>query len=488
MAIPLPSHAQTVVIGGGVIGASVAYHLTKAGMSDVVILERGRLTCGTSWHAAGLIMQLRNTHSMTDLSRRNVGCYAALEADTGQPIGFKQNGTLAVARTRDRLFELKRVASIAKSFGVEAQVIGPGEARNLYPAIDSGLMEGGLFIPEDGQLDPVDTVMAFVAGARKRGARVFEHTPVVGLDRLPSAQYRVRTVAGVVECENLVLACGLWTRDLAASLGVRVPLYACEHFYVVTEPLDLATRGLPVLRDTDGHVYLKEEAGKILVGAFEPDAKPLPMEKLPADPQFIELQEDWEHFALPYANAMEIVPALKHAGISKFLNGPESFTPDAAFAIGEAPGRPRCYVAAGFNSEGFEMAPGAGLALAEWIVADDGPGRRRRRAVPRVSGQQVIPAPSCGRVAQHDLPHALAESATGGIAAGAEEPAARPPRGARRMFRRDAGVGATAVVRSQGRARPERVRTPQTQLVPPYRRGVPGRAPERRHLRAGLVR
>lgn len=326
MTAQLPSHAQAVVIGGGVIGTSVAYHLTKLGMHDVVVLERGRLTSGTSWHAAGLIMQLRSTHSMTDLSRRNAVCYAGLEADTGQDIGFKQNGTLAVARTRDRLFEIKRVASTARSFGIEAQVIGSSEVKGLYPAIDARLVEGGLFIPKDGQLNPVDTVMAFAAGARKRGARIFEQTPVIDLEQLPSSHYRVRTAAGAVECEQLVLACGLWTRDLAASLGVRVPLYACEHFYVVTEPLDLATSDLPVLRDTDGYVYLKEDAGKILVGAFEPDAKPLPMANLPADHEFIELQEDWDHFALPYGKAAEIVPALKQVGISKFLNGPESPT------------------------------------------------------------------------------------------------------------------------------------------------------------------
>ncbi|MEQ1525101.1 MAG: FAD-binding oxidoreductase, partial [Aestuariivirga sp.] len=331
-------------------GTRLAYHLTKSGISDVVILERGELTCGTSWHAAGLIMQLRLTHSMTSLSRKNVQCYETLKCDTGQEIGFKQNGTLAVARSQDRLFELRRAASIAKSFGIEANLISPLEAQALYPAMDAKRIVGALFVEKDGQLNPVDTVNSFVAGARKRGARVFAHTAVTDAKRLLDGKYRLETARGDVVCEKLVLACGLWTGALAAKLGARVPLHACEHFYVVTEPLDLATPRLPVLRDTDGYIYLKEDAGKILIGAFEPDAKPLPLERLPPNPEFIELQEDWDHFALPYGKAAEIVPALGIAGISKFMNGPESFTPDGNFLLGEFPGLPRCYISAGYNS------------------------------------------------------------------------------------------------------------------------------------------
>jgi 4-methylaminobutanoate oxidase (formaldehyde-forming) len=363
-----PAQAQIVIVGGGIAGSSLAYHLTKLGRTDVVLLERGRLTCGTTWHAAGLIMQLRGNHAMTELARTNVEFYANLEAETGQATGFKQNGTLGVCRTKDRLHETKRTATIAKGFGIEAHMIGPDEAKALYPAIDQTLVEGAIYIPKDGQTNPVDTTMSLIAGAKMRGAGVFEETPVLQLEQAASGDYRLETGRGAIQCETLVLACGLWTCDLAAQIDVRVPLYPCEHMYVVTEPLDFVEPSLPVLRDTDGYVYVKEDAGKLLVGAFEPQGKPLPMEKLPPDPQFVELPEDWDHYALPMTKAMEMLPELETAGISKFMNGPESFTPDLLFALGEAPGRRNCFISAGYNSEGIEFAPGAGRALAEWIV------------------------------------------------------------------------------------------------------------------------
>ncbi len=362
------SHHEIVIVGGGVAGASAAYHLSKLGKTDIALIERHQLTSGTTWHAAGLIMQLRSSHSLTALAKYNVELYANLEAETGQATGFKQNGTLGVARSKDRLFEAKRLASIAKSFDIEAHIITPLEARRLYPAMDTSIIEGAIYIPDDGQTNPVDTTMSLIAGARQRGVKVFENTPANNLMRLSNGHFRIETPESTIECEKLVLACGLWTRDLAAKLGVRVPLYPCEHFYVVTEPLDFVTPNLPVLRDTDGHVYVKEDAGKLLVGAFEPEGKPLPMEKLPKDTPFIELPEDWEHFELPFSKAMEILPGLETAGIAKFFNGPESFTPDLLFMLGEVPGMPNCFVSAGYNSEGIEFGAGAGRALAEWIV------------------------------------------------------------------------------------------------------------------------
>ena len=362
------SHVEVVIVGGGIAGASAAYHLAKLGKSDIALLERHQLTSGTTWHAAGLIMQLRSTHALTELARYNVELYSSLEAETGQATGFKQNGTLGVCRTADRLFETKKVASIAKSFGIETHMISPGEARELYPAIDPSIIQGAIYIPQDGQTNPVDTTMSLIAGARQRGVKVFENTPVLELKRLASGEYEVATSSSTIRCEKLILACGLWTRDVAAQLGVRVPLYPCEHFYVVTEPMSVITPNLPVLRDTDGHTYVKEDAGKWLVGAFEPTGKPLRMDQLPTDTPFIELAEDWDHFELPYSKAMEILPDLQNAGLTKFLNGPESFTPDLLFMLGEAPGLPGCFVSAGYNSEGIEFNPGAGRALAEWIV------------------------------------------------------------------------------------------------------------------------
>ena len=359
---------EIVIIGGGVAGASAAYHLAKLGKRDVALLERNQLTSGTTWHAAGLIMQLRSTHAMTELGRYNVELYSTLEAETGQATGFKQNGTLGVCRTKDRLLETKKAASIAGSTGVEAHMLTPSEAHSLYPALDPSILEGAIYIPKDGQTNPVDTTLSMIAGARQNGVSVFEETGVGRMERLPGGEYRVETARGDIRCQTLVLACGLWTRDLAAQLGARVPLYPAEHFYVVTEPLAAASPDLPVLRDTDGHVYVKEDAGKWLVGAFEPWGKPLRMDQLPQDTPFIELPEDWDHFALPFSKAMELLPGLENAGIAKFFNGPESFTPDLLFMLGEVPGLPGCFVSAGYNSEGIELNAGAGRALAEWIV------------------------------------------------------------------------------------------------------------------------
>ena len=370
MSADLPKHAEIVIIGGGVAGTSLAWQLGRLGKRDIVLLEREKLTSGTSWHAAGLIMQMRSTHSATEIARENALVYPTLAAETGQETGYVQRGTLAIARSDARVTELKRRATIAKSFGIEANLLSATEAKAMYPGLESSLVKQALFIARDGQLNPVDTVMAFVAGARRAGTRIFENTPVDTVTRGPDG-YLLRTSAGEIACETLVIACGLWTRDFAARLGAVVPLNPCEHFYVVTEAMEIATPDLPVLRDTDGYVYIKEDAGKLLVGAFEPQAKPLSVRALPARTGFIELPDDWDHFSLPYLNACESVPALEQVGISHFMNGPESFTPDTNFIIGELPGLPRCFVSAGYNSVGFEVAPGASRALAEWIIAGE---------------------------------------------------------------------------------------------------------------------
>lgn len=366
--VPVRAH-EVLVIGGGIAGTSVAYHLAKNGKRDIAVLERNTLTSGTTWHAAGLIMQTRGTHSLTEIAKYNAELYSTLEAETGQATGFKRNGTLGVARTRERLHETSRSASVAKTFGLEAHMISPFEAKKLYPALNASIIEGAVFIPGDGQTNPVDTCMALAAGAKQNGVKILENCEVTDLWRVADGCYQVRTNEGVIEAEVLVLACGLWTRDIAAKLGARIPLYAAEHFYVVTEAMEFAEPTLPVLRDTDGHVYLKEDTGKVLVGAFEPWGKALPMERLPNKTAFIELPEDWDHFELPMTKATEIVPELVNAGIAKFFNGPESFTPDLLFMIGEVPGMKNLFVSAGYNSEGIEYGPGAGRALAEWITA-----------------------------------------------------------------------------------------------------------------------
>ncbi len=364
----LPAHSQIVICGGGIAGISAAYHLTQLGLTDVTVIERHQLTSGTTWHAAGLIMQLRSSHALTELAKYNVELYSRLESETGRSPGFKQNGTLGICRTQDRLYETKKVASIAKSFDIEAHIISPAESKEIYPAVDTDRFVGAIFIPKDGQTNPVDTTMALAAGARQNGARIIERCKVGKLRRLTSGEFEINTSTGVIRCETLVLACGLWTRELATQLDVRVPLHACEHSYIVTEPIDAAKPDLPVLRDTDGCNYVKEDAGKWLVGAFEPIGKPIDFGEIPDDIPYIELPEDLNQFEIPFKHAIELLPDLNNAGISRFLNGPESFTPDLLFALGEAPNLSNCFISAGYNSEGIELNPAAGRILAEWIA------------------------------------------------------------------------------------------------------------------------
>lgn len=371
MSDTLPSQAEIVIIGGGAIGCSIAYHLTKLGHKDVVLLERGTLTCGTSWHAAGLVMQLRATHTMTELCRYSADLYEKLEAETGQATGFRRSGSLPVARTSARMTELKRLASLGRYFDVPVDILSPAEVAERYPLIDIKQVVGGLFIPGDGQTNPIDTTMALAKGARMRGARIFERARVTGLEAAGGAVKTVRTERGDIACDKIVLCGGLWSRDLAAMIGVNVPLFASEHMYVTTAPMEGVRPNLPVIRDTDGYVYIKEDAGKLLVGAFEPACKPLPVENLPAQFEFGELPEDWDHFALPMSKAIELVPALETAQIRHFLNGPESFTPDNKFILGEAPEVRNFFVAAGFNSQGILSAAGVGRAMADWISSGE---------------------------------------------------------------------------------------------------------------------
>jgi len=367
----LPTHAKVVIVGGGVIGASIAYHLTKLGWTDVVLLERGQLTSGTTWHAAGLVMQLRTTHTMTDLCRYGTRLFDDLKSETGQDTGFRRTGSLPVARTPERLTEISRLVSLGKTFGVEAHMLSPAEVRERYPLIDTNQIVGGAFIPGDGQTNPIDTTQAFAKGARMGGARIFEGVSVSGFGKEHGAIKTVTTDKGTITCEYVVLCAGAWSRYLGKLAGVNVPLYAAEHMYVLTEPHEAISRDLPVLRDTDGYIYIKEDAGKLLVGAFEPKAKSLPMERLPARFEFGELGEDWDQFELPMSKAMEMVPLLAGLGIRHFLNGPESFTPDNKFILGEAPTVRNFYVASGFNSQGILSSAGVGKALAEWVVAGE---------------------------------------------------------------------------------------------------------------------
>ncbi len=369
----LPTQARVVVIGGGVVGCSVAYHLTKVGWTDVVLLERKQLTSGTTWHAAGLIGQLRATRPMAQLAKYTADLYERLEEETGQSTGFRRNGSLTLATDPERLEELKRAVAMAGTVDLEAGIIGPAELRRLWPALNTGDVLAASFIPSDGQANPVDITQALAKGARMGGARIFENTRVTGIRVEDGAVAGVSTEAGDIACQVAVNCAGMWGREVGLMAGVNVPLHAAEHFYVVTEPMEAMTPGLPVMRDPGNCAYYKEDAGKLLLGAFEPRAKPWGMDGIPDDFAFGQLPDDWEHFEPILLKAMERLPALAEVGIQTFFNGPESFTPDNRYLLGEAPEVRNFFVAAGFNSIGIQSAGGAGMALAQWIADGQAP-------------------------------------------------------------------------------------------------------------------
>jgi len=370
MTATLPAKARAVIIGGGVSGCSVAYHLAKQGWTDVVLLERKRLTSGTTWHAAGLIGQLRGSHNLTRLAKYSADLYAGLEAETGIATGMRRNGSITVALTAERREEILRQAGLARAFGVEAHEIGVDDLRRLYPHLNTAGVTAAVHLPMDGQCDPANVAMALAKGARLRGAVVAEDVEVTRVhtvgDRVSGVSWTSAGERGRIDTDIVVNCAGMWARELAARSGVGLPLHACEHFYLVTEPIDgLST--LPVLRVPDECAYYKEDAGKMMLGAFEPVAKPWGMAGIPADFCFDQLAEDVEHFEPILTMGVNRMPLLATAGIHTFFNGPESFTPDGRHYLGEAPELRGYWVAAGYNSIGIVSSGGAGFALARWI-------------------------------------------------------------------------------------------------------------------------
>ncbi|MEI8299633.1 MAG: FAD-dependent oxidoreductase [Pseudomonadota bacterium] len=364
----LPSHASVVIVGGGIAGCSVAYHLTKLGLTDVVLLERKQLTCGTTWHAAGLVGQLRATRNLTELAKYTADLYHSLEAETGQATGFKQNGSVSVAKTIERFEELKRGMSMGKVFGLEVELLTPADIKQHWPMLEVGDLVGGIFLPKDGQTNPIDTTQALAKGAKQRGAKIFENTRVIRIIVENGRAVGVETEEGVIRAETVVLCGGMWSHHVAADIGVAVPLHAAEHFYIVTEPVPGMASNLPVLRVQDECAYYKEDAGKILMGCFEPIAKPWGMKGISENFCFDTLPEDYDHFEPILNDAVKRLPALATAGIQLFFNGPESFTPDDRYYLGETPEVKDLFLATGFNSVGIAAAGGAGKVLAEWIV------------------------------------------------------------------------------------------------------------------------
>ncbi len=370
---PLPTRARVVIIGGGVIGASVAYHLAQhRDWTDALLLEQGQLSCGTTWHAAGLVGQLRASESGTRLVQYSTELYSRLEAETGLSAGYRRCGGVTVARTQDRLTQLKRTAATAEAYGLDCELISPEKARELYPIIRADDLAGAIWLPGDGRANPTDLTAALARGARDRGVTIRERIRVTGISVRDGAVTGVRTDQGDVEAEIVVNCAGQWARQVGALCGVTVPLHSAEHFYVVTDQMDGVHRDLPVLRDPDGYTYIKEEVGGLVVGGFEPEAKPwVAPDALPYPFEFQLLEEDWDHFSILMDSAVHRIPALSETGIKKFYNGPESFTPDNQFLLGEAPELRNFFVGAGFNSVGIASAGGAGRALAEWIVAGE---------------------------------------------------------------------------------------------------------------------
>ncbi len=363
----LPSQARVVIIGGGVIGCSIAYHLGKLGWSDTIMLERQQLTSGTTWHAAGLVGQLRNSINMTKLARYTSELYGGLEAETGQATGYRKSGSISIATTDGRLEELKRSASMAKVFGLQVDVLSTNEIAERYPLITIEDVLGGIHIPSDGYANAVDITQALAKGARNSGVQIFQDTKVESILQDGGKITGVSTASGSVSADYVVICGGMWSRDLAASVGVNIPLHACEHYYVLFESVAGLHPELPVLRDYDSCAYYKYDAGKLLVGAFEPNSKPWGMDGIAEDFCFDEIAGDFEHFEPVLADAMHRLPALEDAGIQKFFCGPESFTPDVRYHLGETPELENCFVAAGLNSIGLQSAGGIGKVVAEWM-------------------------------------------------------------------------------------------------------------------------
>ena len=373
----LPAKARVVIIGGGVVGCSVAYHLTKLGWKDVVLLERKQLTSGTTWHAAGLIGQLRASANMTKLAHYSAKLYTELEAETGMATGFRQVGSISAALTTERLEELRRNAAMARAFGVPVEELSPAEIKARYAHLNIDGVTGGVWLPTDGQGDPGNIARAMAKGATQRGAIVAERTKVTQVTR---KDHRITAVhwlgedgsAGEIACDHVVNCGGMWGRDLGVMLGTTVPLHACEHFYIVSEPIAGLTQ-LPVLRVPDECAYYKEDAGKMMLGAFEPKSKPWGMSGIAESFEFDQIPEDFDHFEPILEKAIHRMPMLGEAGIHTFFNGPESFTPDNAYLLGQAPGMDNVWVAAGFNSIGIQSAGGAGMALAQWMEDGEKP-------------------------------------------------------------------------------------------------------------------
>jgi glycine cleavage system aminomethyltransferase T/glycine/D-amino acid oxidase-like deaminating enzyme len=367
MSKEIPGHAQVIIIGGGIVGCSVAYHLTKIGWTDVLLLERKELASGTTWAAAGLLTQLRQNQEMTNLAKYTVDLYEGLEAETGEASGFRRNGAVAVCRTEDRRFELLRSAAMARAFGIEMHEVSTKEAGELVPGMRTDDLVSAFYLPRDGITSPIETTRALAKGAKMRAAKIFENVKVTGIKTKKGAVCGVSTDQGDVTCEYVVNCAGMWGRQVGQMVNVSVPLHAAEHMHAVTLPIEGLKKHFPTVRDFDGVTYFKSESDGILMGGFEKVSKPWGMKGIPENFMYKELQEDWDQFQVFMDCGLKRFPALETAQIRHLSVVPESFTPDTAFMVGEAPGVKNFFVACGMNSVGIQSAGGVGRAMAHWI-------------------------------------------------------------------------------------------------------------------------
>lgn len=369
----LPAHAQIVVIGGGIIGCSTAYHLARDHKAEVLLLEQGQLTSGSTWHAAGLVGQLRSSASITQVLRYSVDLYKRLDRETGLETGWKMTGCLRLACNQDRWIEFKRLATTARSFGMEMHLLSPAEVKAMWPLMEVGDLVGASFLPSDGQANPTDITRSLAKGARQHGARIMEGVRVNGFEMAGNRILAVQTDAGRVTCEKVVNCAGQWARQVGALAGVNVPLQSVKHQYIVTEPIEGLAKDAATLRDPDRRTYFKEEVGGLVMGGYEPDPIAWTPDRVPDDFQFQLFEDDWDHFEQHLLQAIERVPALETVGVKQMINGPESFTPDGNFILGKAPECANLFTGAGFNAFGIASGGGAGWVLAEWVMSDEAP-------------------------------------------------------------------------------------------------------------------
>lgn len=368
MSSPLPSHASVVVIGGGIMGCSTLYHLAKMGVSDAILLERNALTSGTTWHSAAQVRALRHSQNLTRMIQYSVDLYAQLEEETDQNVGWIQKGSLSIATTPDRLIHVKRQEALAHAYGIEASSISAAEAKERWPLMNADDVLGAVWSPDDGRVSPSDVCAALVKGAKTLGAKIFERTGVTGILTDNGRIKGVETTQGTVMCDAIALCTGLWSREAGAMAGAEVPALACEHFYLLTKPIDGITGNTPTLSDHDNHLYIRDDSGGLLVGCFEPMGKPIQPGLLDETFEFGLLPEDWDHFEPMMELALNRLPALETAEVKMLLNGPESFTPDGTFMLGETAETKGLFLGCGMNSVGLASGGGAGMNLAHAIV------------------------------------------------------------------------------------------------------------------------